>query len=74
MEIEEGIIVVILLFILAMVIGWLIALSASYNEDEKAWLQFRREHHCRMVGEITGGYKTPPKTGWLCDNGMTYWR
>jgi hypothetical protein len=41
MEIEKGVIVVILLLILAMVIGWIIALSASYNEDEKAWLQFR---------------------------------
>jgi lipopolysaccharide export system protein LptC len=41
METEKRIIVVILLLILALVIGWIIALSASHNEDEKAWLRFR---------------------------------
>lgn len=74
MEMEKEIILGLLLFILAMS-GWaLIASTASRNEDEKEWLQFRREYHCRIVGEMTGGYKTSPKTGWLCDDGKTYWR
>jgi hypothetical protein len=74
MEMEKGIITGLLLLILAMVTGAIITLAASHNEDEKVWLQFRKEHHCRIVGEMTGGYKTPPKTGWLCDDGRTYWR
>lgn len=74
MEMEKEIILGLLLLILAMGGGVVIALAASRNEDEKEWLQFRREHHCRIVGEMTGGYKTPPKTGWLCDDGKTYWR
>lgn len=73
MEIEKGVVIAILLLTLAMLGGAIIALAASHNEDE-VWLQFRKERHCRIVGEMTGGYKTSPKTGWLCDNGMTYWR
>ena len=60
--------------LLAAMLGLSLSLAASHNEEEKAWLQFRREHHCRIIGEMTGGYKTPPKTGWLCDDGKTYWR
>ena len=74
MDIDDRMVVGLFLLLLAAMLGFALSLAASHNEEEKVWLQFRREHHCRIVGEMTGGYKTPPKTGWLCDDGKTYWR
>lgn len=74
MDIDDRMVVGLFLLLLAAILGFALLLAASHNEEEKVWLQFRREHHCRIVGEMTGGYKTPPKTGWLCDDGKTYWR
>ena len=71
MGLADRIIVGLFLVCLAVVIA---VMLLPHRGEEKEWLQFRREHHCRIVGEMTGGYKTPPKTGWLCDDGKTYWR
>lgn len=55
----------------------------------KDWTQFRTDHHCRVVGQMDGSTGIGPnmsgnggvsvvfiagKTGWLCDDGITYWK
>lgn len=64
-------------------------LKLAVDEDNQ-WLAFAVEHHCRVVGKTSGsvGFGTglvggkigtittyiPGKTGYLCDDGVTYWR
>jgi hypothetical protein len=59
------------------------------NENKK-WDKFKKEHKCKIVSYIDGdtnvgvgiGSKgpiptlseTPDKAGWLCDDGMTYFK
>jgi len=74
MGLDDRVIVGLLLLLLAAMVGGSFSILYSYKEKEEVWLRFREERHCRIVGEMTGGYKTPPKTGWLCDDGKTYWR
>lgn len=76
--------------IFAITIGALIAIVAVFvgMADESAqWTQFKADHDCKVVGKMAGniintigpngqvgiGYN-PDKTGWLCDDGVTYWR
>jgi hypothetical protein len=62
-----------------------------YQYQENQWNEFTKEHHCKMVAQISGeiiptigittngnisfgsGY-IPNKTGYLCDDGITYFR
>lgn len=61
----------------------------SYNAEHKQWQAFSEAHHCKVVGQMSGDLlvspvvssrggvavtSTPDKTGWLCDDGVTYWR
>jgi len=65
----------------AILFGWLC------YEDSKHWDAFNAEHHCKVVGRHSGDVATiitsdgkvgtattSSKTGWLCDDGVTYWR
>lgn len=57
--------------------------------DGNHWATFQKDHHCRIVGKMEpstgvgpamggkGGIAVvfiPGKTGYLCDDGITYWR
>lgn len=45
---------------------------ATYVDGRK-WQEYKAEHKCRAVAYI----RFPPtaeKTGWLCDDGVTYYR
>ena len=61
--------------------GWVFLVEAG------DWERFKVEHHCvisaHIPGEVTTGVSsngsvvigsTPAKTGWYCDNGITYFR
>lgn len=68
---------------------WGMYAAASY--DYESWKAFSAEHHCRVVGKMSGdvvvgtgltangqvtttvGF-TGDKTGYICDDGVTYWR
>jgi hypothetical protein len=62
-------------------------------EEFKHWKAFSEQHHCKVVGRMSGDTvttvapiiggnggiavgvsSTPSKTGYLCDDGVTYWR
>lgn len=59
-------------------------------QEARRWEAFKVAHHCKVVGEqqATTSVGFAPsgngvttvivtdggKTGWLCDNGVTYWR
>lgn len=58
-------------------------------QDAQQWAQFKTEHACKIVGQMRGDISIAPivggnggvaisqssdKTGWLCDDGVTYWR
>jgi hypothetical protein len=73
--------VVVGVAITAALLVWL----ASAVEDD--WQTFAATHNCRMVAQKPGstgyivgangktGYVfTPGTTGYLCDDGVTYWR
>lgn len=56
---------------------------SSCNEEDKKWKEFKSEHNCRIVGKIdkstsftSGGHLAfnEAKDGWLCDDGITYWK
>lgn len=55
--------------------------------EAKEWAAFKDAHHCKVVAHIRGDTfntinadgsvgigTTPSKTGWLCDDGITYYR
>jgi len=55
--------------------------------EARQWETFVIEHSCKKIGNIRGDVMTtvatngtvavtttPDKTGWLCDDGVTYWR
>lgn len=57
--------------------------------EGRQWEEFKVKHNCKVVGYMkadtgigpaTGGnggvtvVVIPGKTGWACDNGLTYWR
>lgn len=78
----EGLLVVIIVAIIG-----LCAWAAIHDTNE--WKQFSIAHHCRVVGQMDGSTAVGPsiggkggvsvvyvpgKTGWLCDDGITYWR
>lgn len=48
-----------------LLLSWLAA------KDRREWRQFKATHNCRIVGKVDG---LPDKTGWQCDDGITYWR
>lgn len=71
-----------LLGICAVLIVGLVWLNAI---DQKEWDAFSATHRCVIVGKTQGETQiviggnggtvyTPPKTGWKCDDGITYWR
>jgi hypothetical protein len=67
-------------------VGLMVALFQALAADQKQWEAFKAEHHCHVVTRIKGstsvGYggknpviiQEPDKTGWLCDDGITYVR
>lgn len=70
---------VIVTFGIAIVLAF--ALIAGYvaKVDEENWEHFKRIHNCRKIGETSGtvdsaGRYTLGQEGWLCDDGVTYWR
>ena len=55
--------------------------------DSNEWEEFRNAHHCKIVSMessstalgVSGSgnavvMSVPGKTGWLCDDGITYYR
>lgn len=70
--------------LMVMLIGIVVWLCVTESAE---WNRFKVAQHCRVVGKTSGstGFgvgsngKTvttymPGKTGWFCDDGVTYWR
>lgn len=73
--------------IIAAIAGVLIALVVCLVKEEEKWQAFKVAHSCKIVAKISGSTfntvdskgnvgigKTPDKTGWACDDGITYYR
>jgi hypothetical protein len=88
MSIEGVLLGVCGLLIAACIVGGVMAVRES-NREETQWAAFAPVHHCKLVGRIKGDLlvspvisskggvaitATPDKAGWLCDDGITYWR
>ena len=73
-------------FVLILVVG--IACCAVRKEKTR-WEDFAIAHHCRVTQQVSGDISvapiiggnggiavasTPGKTGYSCDDGVTYWR
>lgn len=76
-----------LIGLVAVGFAWLFIVAAA--ADEAKWAKFSAARHCKVVGRMSGSAMvspvisekggvaitlTPDKTGWLCDDGVTYWR
>lgn len=74
-------------FIIAFTVAVLAVSVWAMYEQGRQWNLFRVEHHCKKVGEtgstVGTGISTsgkvvttvnPGQTGWLCNDGITYWR
>lgn len=44
----------------------------EYRESED-WKKFQIDHKCKVIGYSSAQYRTPAKTGYLCDDGLQYW-
>lgn len=79
--------IALLVFLVLPVAVWMAVLG------ERDWERFKIDHHCQVVGKMSGSVvttvgptfggqggiavgvgSTPDRTGWLCDDGVTYWR
>lgn len=72
----------------ATIVVFILAFSVwAINEDNNEFKAFAKEHECKVVGKIRGGVATgigsngtlttfveDDKTGYLCNDGVTYWR
>lgn len=77
-------------WIIGIIIVALLALGVwAAMHDANEWKQFSVEHHCKVVGHMSGSTAVGPstggkggvavvfvpgKTGYACDDGQTYWR
>lgn len=81
---EIDMVIVAICAILAVLTTCIVALAVRADQ---AWDKFSVEHACKVVGKMSGDTfntidargnvgigSTSPKTGYLCDDGVTYWR
>ena len=75
-------------FIIWFVVLILVAVSLLIAVQEaNDWADFKQAHHCKIVGKVKSSISygigtdgksatiiNPEKTGWQCDDGVTYWR
>lgn len=62
----------------------IVAILAIDFVGKQEWKKYKEDHNCRSTEKITGQsgydwierefYKNPDQIGWLCDDGVTYWR
>lgn len=77
--------------IVGAIVGLLGFVAAAMVKEHKHWQQFKADHHCKVVAQVSGDVfttvgigsngqvttgvgSTGSKTGWLCDDGVTYYR
>ena len=70
---------VVYVFAISIISALFIFLGYIAKVDNENWEHFKRIHNCRKIGETSGtvdsaGHYTPGQEGWLCDDGVTYWR
>jgi len=63
------------------IIALIVAMCFASQKDRKEWEAFRDAHKCKVVAKRDGQYVytknggwTDPQTGWLCDDGITYFK
>ena len=63
------------------VVGLIVLVAVATVNDRKRWAQFKVDHHCRVVAKKDGQYVygvkgswTADQRGWLCDDGVTYFK
>lgn len=72
---------------IALIILLLVVVGVVTYKEAQHWEQFKVEHNCKIVGQSQGEISTgigtdgkvttivgQDKTGYLCDDGVTYWR
>jgi hypothetical protein len=57
----------------AMVGCWGMLIDDSQKQHRK-WEQWAKDHKCKVVSRMPGGFFDSPRTGWLCDDGVTYFK
>lgn len=73
--------------IIVAVVLLVVGAVAAANDEAKTWKKFKQDHDCKIVAHIRGDTfntfhsdgtigvgRTPDKTGWACDDGITYFR
>jgi len=77
-------------FLLAVIAVLLVLSIFLHQKEQREWDAFATEHECVVVGKERGGmgvgfttgsggggvgvYQEPDKTGYQCNDGVTYWR
>jgi hypothetical protein len=51
-----------------------ICIYLGRDPEGNAFDKFRVEHHCTVAGRTEWAIRKPEQTGFLCDDGITYWR
>jgi len=56
-------------------VGCVLLVVNEVDRGERKWEQWSKDHQCRPVTHLpSSGLFGDPKTGWLCDDGETYFR
>ncbi|CAH0352825.1 hypothetical protein [Aquabacterium sp. CECT 9606] len=77
-------------FIVALLVLLIVVLLGFVYYQDQQWEAFKRAHECKVVARVSGdvvnttGFvggrvvvgigSTPDKTGWLCSDGVVYYR
>jgi hypothetical protein len=72
---------------ISIIIAVCILLVLALASEQRQWDDFVKQHHCKVTQRMSGetfttinangtvGFgATDDKTGWLCDDGVTYWK
>ncbi len=83
MNSTENLWLALIALVVLLVIG---ALVAAESDEKHKWETFKQEHSCKIVAKIDGETNlivtsrdigvtgSSPKTGWLCNDGITYYK
>jgi hypothetical protein len=74
-------------FLVAVVVALVVWATWATWAESRTWESFKIAHNCQVVGQKRGSVQmgmssngsavsmvSPSETGWLCDDGVTYWR
>jgi len=73
---KQATIAMLIGLVLMVLIGgiYFVAQRRAQAEAQAAWDEFSAQHDCRVTLKVEPNFRRSGATGYLCDDGVTYWR